>query len=107
MSRLSQYFTGVAAKRLSAVETDPSTSNQHELNGVAPLRAVLGDARQSPTTSFIYLGDDETETLNSIGFTTWYDSRENVPTRSAEYRLYFQSNEVMEEAKKILYREFV
>ncbi len=31
MSRLSQYFTGIAAKRLSAVETDPETSRQGDL----------------------------------------------------------------------------
>ena len=38
---LSQYFTGVAVKDLSAVEVDLSVSNQHEFNGVGPLRTIL------------------------------------------------------------------
>ena len=35
---LSEYFTGVAVKRLSAVE---ASGNQHEFNGVGDLKKVL------------------------------------------------------------------
>lgn len=35
--RLAEYFTGVAMKRLSAVEADLFRSNQHEFNGTEPL----------------------------------------------------------------------
>ena len=39
---LSQYFEGVSAKRLSAVEASPDRSNQHEFNGVKALRSYWG-----------------------------------------------------------------
>jgi hypothetical protein len=40
---LSDYFDGVAVKRLSTVETTPSQSNQHDFNGSRPLRKLLND----------------------------------------------------------------
>ncbi|WP_428386969.1 type II restriction endonuclease [Mucisphaera sp.] len=91
--RLTQFFTGVAAKQLRAVEADTNTSNQHEFNGINLFRQILGDRDRSFETVFLYL-DDEGEPLSSHGHTTWYDSRRNQPRRSAEYRLYFPSTEV-------------
>jgi len=91
--RLKDFFTGVAAKRLRAVEADPGTSNQHEFNGIDRFRRILGDDRRSFRTVFLYL-DDEDEPLRAEGSTTWYDSRRNQPRRSSEYRLYFDSTEV-------------
>lgn len=41
---LSQYFKGIAVKRLSAVEVHPEKSHQHEFNGVGALAKVLGPA---------------------------------------------------------------
>ena len=38
---LNQYFSAVAVKRLSNVESDASISNQHEYNGVALLKKML------------------------------------------------------------------
>jgi hypothetical protein len=38
---LSQYFEGVAAKRLSSVEADILVSNQHEFQGVEQLKSIL------------------------------------------------------------------
>lgn len=52
---LSEYFTGVASKVLSAVEADTATSNQHEYNGVTPLKNILGTAKQTLGTQFVYL----------------------------------------------------
>lgn len=95
MSRLSQYFTGIAAKRLSAVETDPETSNQHEFNGIRPMAQIFGNQRNTFECAYLYFGDDEDKTTNADGFLTWYDARENHPKRS-EYRLYFKGNTVME-----------
>ena len=39
---LSDYFEGVAVKRLSAVEADSDRSHQHEFQG-GHLRKLLGD----------------------------------------------------------------
>jgi len=92
---LSAYFEGVAVKRLSAVEADPVSSNQHEFNGVTAMKAMLGAGRQSFRSRFLYLGEDEDQSPSAECFLTWYDAREAHPTRS-EYRLYFPSTSVTE-----------
>lgn len=97
---LSQYFSGVAAKRLSAVEAHPEKSNQHEFDGITPLRVILGspaDAVSYPAMFVLLSDDDETALVNERSV-TWYDSRKDQEHRSAEYRLYFQSCPVMERA---------
>lgn len=96
---LSQFFSGVAVKRLSAVEARPEKSHQHEFNGVGTLTHVLGPAipRKKFDATFFYLNDDDPEPLEAEGFVTWYDARENHPTRS-ENRLYFPSTTVSDNA---------
>lgn len=85
---------GIAAKRLSAVETDSLTSNQHEFNGSVALQMLLGGEKQEfPEADFLWLGG-EGETISDTARVTWYDARERHPTRS-EWRLYFRSNAVM------------
>ncbi len=92
---MSEYFDGVVAKRLSGVESNPDQSHQHEFNGVRPLKKLLGEERlRDCPTRFVWLGE-ENEGVSEDSTVTWYDSRENHPTRS-EYRLYFRSNPVME-----------
>jgi len=94
---LSQYFTGVAAKRLSAVEADVFRSHQHEFNGVDGLKKIFGQAhgKQKFPARFIYLNDYDDEPVIADGFLTWYDARERHPTRS-EHRLYFPTTAVSE-----------
>ena len=91
--QLSDYFEGVVVKRLSAVETSPATSHQHEFNGSAPVRALLGDDdRLNIATRFIWLGQEQ-EAITADGVLSWYDARRAHPTRT-EYRLYYYNNEV-------------
>ena len=95
--RLKEYFSGIASKRLSAVETNPEVSHQHEYNGTKALKDIFGlDDRTNIPTRFLWLGEDA-DTLAEDGFLTWYDSRRNHPTRS-EHRLYFNGNPVTERA---------
>jgi hypothetical protein len=94
---LSEYFAGLAFKRLSAVEAHPERSNQHEFDGVQQLRTLLGADRATFPADFIYLADDEEDVVSATGFVTWYDAREQHPTRS-EYRLYFPTTAVSERA---------
>jgi len=96
-NKLSQNFSGAAIKYLSNVEVSPSVSNQHELNGVSPLRNLFGNARQEFNALFIYLDEDEEQNMTFNGFMTWYDARERNETRT-EYRLYYESNPVMNAA---------
>lgn len=91
---LSQYFDGIAAKKLSAVEVNPGVSNQHEFNGVRTLRDIYGapDGKMRIVTRFLYLNDNDDPVIDD-GFLTWYDARENHPSRT-EWRLYYPSNNV-------------
>lgn len=94
---LSQYFTGVAAKRLSNVEADTSRSNQHEFNGVQELRNILGepDGKTRYAAKFLYLTDEDNDPPAEEGILTWYDAREKARLERGvmrwECRLYFQS----------------
>lgn len=93
---LSEYFDGVAAKRLSAVEADMTRSNQHEYQATNNMLAFMGKPLE-PTripTRFLYLSDDEAEPLVEDAFLTLYDSRKDQPHRSAEYRFYFPTTAV-------------
>lgn len=96
---LSEYFSGVAIKYLSAVEADVLISHQHEFNGVEALKRVFGSAqgKQSYPAKFVYLSDRDDEPVLADGFLTWYDARERHPTRS-EHRLYFPTTAVSEMA---------
>lgn len=94
---LSDYFEGVAVKRLSMVETSPkgAGSNQHEFNSSRPLKQLLGDQdRKGVPARFVWLGEEQ-EGLSEDSTISWYDSRRNHPTRS-EFRLYYPSNAVTE-----------
>jgi hypothetical protein len=102
---LSQYFDGVAAKRLSAVETDPDTSHQHEFNGVKGLTSILGepDGKKNYSARYLYAADEELS-LSEDGFVTWYDARQKAREERGvmrwEHRLYYSPNEVMELARE-------
>ena len=92
---LSTLVTAAAAKRLTAVEARPDRSNQHEFNGVQALKALFGEARATREARFVYLSEEETDVTLAEGFVTWYDAREDHPTRS-EFRLYFPRTDASE-----------
>ncbi len=96
---LSKFFIAAGAKRLSAVETQPETSNQHEFNGVIGFREIFGSDRIKIETDFLYLTDDENKEESEAGHLTWYDARENHPTRT-EFRLYYSTNNPMKLARE-------
>ncbi|NIL17287.1 type II restriction endonuclease [Pseudomonas sp. AN3A02] len=83
-------------KTLSLVECTPSASNQHEFNGVAQLKSFLGVERKTLESVFTIRGTGTRAVVN----VTWYDARENDDSRSAEFRLYFQTNAVMSSANQ-------
>lgn len=77
---LSQYFDGVAVKRISAVEADRNTSHQHEFNGTKGLKKILGEpeGKVKYPTKFLYLTDDHDSTVTEDHFLTWYDARQKA-----------------------------
>jgi hypothetical protein len=93
---LSAYFEGVAVKRLTRVDADPKSSNQHEIGTRREMRAFLGENHQQRfTVSYIWLGDEQ-DGFVVEDFATHYDTRLNQPDRSPEWRLYYSSNAVTE-----------
>jgi hypothetical protein len=93
---LSEYFEGVAVKRLSAVDANPKKSNQHEIGTTRDMRRFLGENHQQKfEASYIWLGDEQ-EGISCPDFATHYDTRLNKPDRSPEWRLYYTSNAVTE-----------
>lgn len=94
---LGDYIEKIASKELQPVDVDPEHSNQHEIGGVTKVMLpVLGDTDRKASdgngipTVAMYLSDDEDPITEDI-VTSWYDTRRNNPTRSAEWRLYYQA----------------
>ncbi len=103
--RIGDYIGPVAAKKLSAVDIDANSSNQHEFGGNDALRRLLGtgeDRRASQghgiPTALMYLSDDDAPAVADLE-TTWYDARRNNPNRSAEWRLYYRDCEPIRMAR--------
>ncbi|CAE6689378.1 type II restriction endonuclease [Candidatus Nitrotoga fabula] len=92
---LSEYFEGVAAKRLSAVEADETRSNQHEYHATKKVQAFLGspDEKMRMTARFLYLTDDDHDPIMEDAFLTLYNCRRGKP-RAPEYHLYFPTTNV-------------
>ena len=95
--QLRDYFAGVGVKRLTAVDTDRQSSNQHEIGTTRDMRRqFLGDAeRQQFHVRYIWLGKDQ-DGFTAEGTATHYDTRAQKPSRSPEWRLYYPSNPVTE-----------
>lgn len=91
---LSEYFEGVGVKRLSKVDADPKSSNQHEIGTTKDMRAFLGENHQERfETKYVWLGGEQ-EGFSVEALATHYDSRKDNPDRSAEWRLYYTTNPV-------------
>jgi len=92
---LSEFFTGVAIKALTAVEADPARSHQHEFNGNQELIRVFGRAteKHSYPARFIYLAGGDQEPVVEDASVTWYDARQRHASRT-EHRLYFPTTAV-------------
>ena len=90
----------VATKRLAEVEVDPEVSHQHELNGVAAIKKLLGtpaDALSFRDIEWVLLRDDGNHARESHSL-SWYDSRRRNPNRSSEWRLYYGGGTTAAEA---------
>ena len=92
---LSEYFEGVAAKRLSAVEADETRSHQHEYHATKNVQAFLGspDEKTRIDARFLYLTDEDTDPIVEDAFLTLYNCRKGKP-RAPEYHLYFPTTTV-------------
>ncbi|HMN92804.1 MAG TPA: type II restriction endonuclease [Hydrogenophaga sp.] len=94
MTKMSSYFSGFAAKLLSAVDATKA-SNQHEI-GSNKFTAILGNpgAEKIRYKARYIKFEDVGEPESLIDEVTYYDTRLNKTGRSPEYRLYYKSNSV-------------
>jgi len=98
--KISDYFEGVAAKYLSAVDAEPERSNGHEIGGLpsAGFKAYLGTPNKNEEFRFrakqVYISDESVAPVIDDSHVTWYDARRNKPHRSPEYRLYYYDSDV-------------
>ena len=105
---LSAHFDGVSTKTLKLVDAKTLRegqmgSNQHEIGGPKAqwnrFTQILGDQPRRMKncngipTRYIYLNGEQ-ETISEEGECTWYDVREKNVKRSAEWRVYYQTNAV-------------
>ncbi|MCC6200367.1 MAG: restriction endonuclease [Moraxellaceae bacterium] len=96
--KISDYFEGVSAKYLSAVDARPEKSNQHEIGGLvkAGFDRFLGRPPKNTVTTFkarmAFLRDEDETPIVCEDDVSWYDSRHE--RRGPEYRLYYKSNDV-------------
>ncbi|WP_324750676.1 type II restriction endonuclease [Sphingomonas sp. LY54] len=89
---LSEYFEGVAVKKLSRVDATPQ-SNQHEIGTTRAMRRFLGEEKKTFAVVYLWLGSEQ-ESFSEEGTATLYDTREQQEHRGPEWRLYYPSNPV-------------
>jgi len=98
--KISDYFEGVAAKYLSAVDAEPERSNGHEIGGLpsAGFKAYLGTPNKDEEFRFrakqVYISDESEAPVIDDSHVTWYDARRKQAHRSPEYRLYYYDSAV-------------
>lgn len=97
---LKDYVKGAMCKEMPGIDiAGANKSHQHEFQGSAPLKLLLGDQdRKHITAKFIYL-DDASDPIQDQGYLSWYDARRNNPNRAAEWRLYYSENEPISHAR--------
>lgn len=97
---VADYFEGVAAKYLSAVDARPDKSNQHEIGGLPSVgfKRYLGEPVRGEKFKFqarlVYMQDNDEPSIACDDDVTWYGATRRDPNRSLEYRLYYKSNPV-------------
>ena len=98
---LKDYVKGAMCKAMPGIDIPGANrSHQHEFQGSAPLKHLLGDQdRKSIPSKFAYLDDDENESIVESGTLSWYDARRKNPNRRAEWRLYYSDNEPIRHAR--------
>lgn len=100
--KLTDMFSAVGVKYLTAVDTNPQKSNQHEIGGL--VKAGIGDKLGRPDdgsrlrfkVTMVYMTDFDDEPIVVEDKVTWYDSRYHDSTRGPEWRLYYFQNLVTE-----------
>jgi hypothetical protein len=100
---VSDYFEGVAAKYLSAVDADPERSHQHEIGGLPRVgfKQYLGEPPRGTKVEFdarlVYIFEDDEAPILCHDTVTWYGATRKDLDRPLEYRLYYKGNAVIDQ----------
>lgn len=96
--KISDYFEGVAAKYLSAVDSESERSNQHEIGGLvaAGFKTYLGTERRQFRARQVYISDKDDEPIICDSTVTWYGATRKDPKRQPEFKLYYKNSVVTE-----------
>ena len=94
---LCEYFAGIGVKRLSAVDAEARTSNQHEVGTTDQMRRqFLGtEDKKRFKTTYIWLGEDEIYDVDAA-WATHYRARRRQTDRSPEWHRRYPANRVTE-----------
>lgn len=93
--RLRDYFSGVSVKRLSAVDSEPARSNQHEVSTTQAMREqFLGNMQKQQFPAIYIWLDEDLDSIIVNDTATHYDVREQKLGRKPEWRLYYSANSV-------------
>lgn len=102
IEQLKDVFVAAALKYLTAVDANPTVSNQHEIGGL--IKAGLGAHLPCPKdgtktrlqATMVYLEDFSDEPVLVEDEVSWYDCRFEDVHRGAEWRLYYKRNSITE-----------
>ena len=88
---LSDAFTAIAVKEIVLVDIPRRGSNQHEINGTAPLKRFFKTAERLRTKIHWHYFSDGRDIVNEEGSLTFYDAREKSSDRTgrSEWRGYY------------------
>lgn len=94
---LRDYFVGVGVKRLRAVDTEPKTSDQHEIGTTSQMRREFlhADAKERFKTTFVWFADDQDCVIDE-GWATHCGPRSNQAHWDPDWRLCYRANRVTE-----------
>lgn len=102
LDKIGDYFEGVAAKYLSAVDSSKGTSHQHEIGGLvkAGFKKHLGEPQRNQKIHLVarqvYISDDDEGPTICDGMVSWYGASRRDESRPLEYRLYYKDSMVTE-----------
>ena len=97
--KIHDYIKRITYKRLSNVDCDSNSSNQHEIGG-GQLKTIYGNVdKKNFKNKIIYLCDKEEDNCSEYVKLSFYDVRVKNKNRSSEFRLVYQKNIPMKMAQ--------
>lgn len=99
-SSMDKFFAALAWKFFAAIDLPNYGSHQHEIQGIAALRNLLGgESHSKHRVLWRVFDEDGALSIEMEDNFTWYNAREKNPHRSPEWRFYYRYEEPLQHAK--------